>query len=1228
MITNTAVSTAFDARERWVGSQLHVNGELFDGTISSIEVSEVFGDTENLALGTTSSHMLTVRTLSLGSADLTDATLLLKFGAGETPDTKQFMPYGKFYVTSVQSTDDYKSGTITAMDGFCKLQGAYTPSGSIGAGTTFAALTDDVLLGSGLSVDWNASDTYAKSKSTSAAIPSAIPAWFEAQLSAIRSGAYTKTQIIGFIAARFGCNALFNRAGSLVFRRFTDTTYKVDRAHIYQEGFNRTTPDTVVLRAVTFQIPAAMDSSDAAVADTDEEGTSTALPTAPDGWSSTSSGSEYTLGLGRRFILTSPFFFSTDDAQEVYTSVLPSGSFTYQPGALKHRGNPCLEPGDVIKAMDRNGLDVTILLCGVAMYYDGGLYSVITSAGKSDAEDNYLDTGGSSSSGGLSSPSTMAQQLRLSLAELAAVRATIQRLYVQDLTAAHANINMLTADVANIQTIMSGQIGTGELQALHLTSGNVVIDDAVITDAMIADVSADKLQSGTIYTNLIHIMSGSGNLSLTDNTILFQDDAGVPRIQIGKDAQGDYNYYLWDADGNPMWNATGATEFGLNDGIIRDVAVAADANISGDKLNIQSVADALNEDGSLRVDSSQIIMDGTTLSAAFSSVSAKADEASDAVNGLSFGSRNYIRNSQTMVWPDYSLMSHDSGAVVGNALVGTAVVGASSDPASYFETVQTAAPSGETDAVLKLNRADGDTYRFRMNALIPGKYTFAVWLRSDSEVQVTIDQFGTVTEHTVGTEWTHIVVHAVAEAGKMDILIALSGGSTLYLYKGMLQTGSWDTDWKPAPEDTQEQIEAVATNVTTLRTEFSVVQGKVEAKIWQSDIDTAMGTIEEQYSQVTQTLDGITSRVGTLTTVTDGMSTRLTNAESSITQNAKQIALRVTANDVTSLIEQNADAIRLKASKISWQSDNSSMTESGVLTCTSGKIGGWNITSQYLYKWSSDGIYEALMGNGTSASSTFLCVAKKNTDGTTSFPFYVRNNGEVCVDYISFSDNYGAEDPIRQNYIHNSLLMFTNNYYDQLRLTANSLDFGYVTTDDDGSETYTGLCRMYTAPLGQRPKKGIGLLTPTIHQYIEIRSGSASSDPEFVFARTSTAAEAAGIGSSNIGFNLYRDMRMHECDIIDVGNISYASDRRLKSNILDTEAHALDTIRRMKFRKFDWKRSGLHEKLGLIAQELEQVDPYFVAKPQNENDTYSIYTNKLLYLALKAIQELTEGEQS
>lgn len=53
-----------------------------------------------------------------------------------------------------------------------------------------------------------------------------------------------------------------------------------------------------------------------------------------------------------------------------------------------------------------------------------------------------------------------------------------------------------------------------------------------------------------------------------------------------------------------------------------------------------------------------------------------------------------------------------------------------------------------------------------------------------------------------------------------------------------------------------------------------------------------------------------------------------------------KINLKVTADDVASIIEQKADSIRLKASKLSWESTYSSMTESGILTCQGANING------------------------------------------------------------------------------------------------------------------------------------------------------------------------------------------------------------------------------------------------------------------------------------------------
>lgn len=66
-------------------------------------------------------------------------------------------------------------------------------------------------------------------------------------------------------------------------------------------------------------------------------------------------------------------------------------------------------------------------------------------------------------------------------------------------------------------------------------------------------------------------------------------------------------------------------------------------------------------------------------------------------------------------------------------------------------------------------------------------------------------------------------------------------------------------------------------------------------------------------------------------------------ANAAIELNAEAIKSKVTADDVTSQIEQSADAIRCQAKKISWKSDGSEMTETGKLTCNDVNINGGKI---------------------------------------------------------------------------------------------------------------------------------------------------------------------------------------------------------------------------------------------------------------------------------------------
>ena len=86
------------------------------------------------------------------------------------------------------------------------------------------------------------------------------------------------------------------------------------------------------------------------------------------------------------------------------------------------------------------------------------------------------------------------------------------------------------------------------------------------------------------------------------------------------------------------------------------------------------------------------------------------------------------------------------------------------------------------------------------------------------------------------------------------------------------------------------------------------------------------------------------------------------------------------------------------------------------------------------------------------------------------------------------------------------------------------------------------------------------------------------------------------------------------------------SDRRLKENIVECKHKALDYIHQFKFKEYDWKKQEdrpqqAHTKIGLIAQEVQEVDPTLVYE---NGDTLNLDNLRLTNIALKAIQELSQ----
>ncbi len=399
--------------------------------------------------------------------------------------------------------------------------------------------------------------------------------------------------------------------------------------------------------------------------------------------------------------------------------------------------------------------------------------------------------------------------------------------------------------MANIETLLSGSAGVENLQAIHLSSANVVIADATITEAMIAELTASKITSGTLYTGKVRIANDSGeNLLIDGSTLTIKDSNSTVRVQIGEDGQSDYNLYLWDAEGTLIWNAQGLTAEGLggNGAIIKDMHVADDAAISGEKLNITSVAEKLNEDGSITVSAAQVTIDDTTLDVVYTDIT-------DGISTLQTGLTVVQGQITAKVWQtdiETALLADTTNLISSGDFDGYSTFGTDCDwyrSASNYMVVTT---MDEKSCLKITSSTSSTTYRYiRQGINAPaGTYRIQMSLACSNTNTCTL-QVWLGTSITIGN--------------------AKYGGT-------IAEAGTIGTDW------------ATYTMTVTLEEDcsyfFVQAPAQTAASIYVTDIELcsadtlldAMTTITDKYAEITETLDGITAEVGELTTTTDSLS--------------------------------------------------------------------------------------------------------------------------------------------------------------------------------------------------------------------------------------------------------------------------------------------------------------------------------------------------------------------
>ena len=174
----------------------------------------------------------------------------------------------------------------------------------------------------------------------------------------------------------------------------------------------------------------------------------------------------------------------------------------------------------------------------------------------------------------------------------------------------------LSSTVANIDNLLAGNVSSEISHVIKLTAENVSIDEAVIKDLIAANITASMLKAGDISTNQFHITSDDGGMDIKGNTMQFKDANDVVRIQIGRDAQNNFTFCLYDETGKGVLiDSSGIKESAISDGLIKNDMIQV-GTISKDKLAFKT----LDVDENGKTDITNITIDGKGLDVEFKTI--------------------------------------------------------------------------------------------------------------------------------------------------------------------------------------------------------------------------------------------------------------------------------------------------------------------------------------------------------------------------------------------------------------------------------------------------------------------------------------------------------------------------------------------------------------------------------------------------------------------------------
>ena len=768
---------------------------------------------------------------------------------------------------------------------------------------------------------------------------------------------YTCREIIGYIAGLYGKFAVCDRTGKIAFQWFETTA--VQLSDYCYDTPTVATDDITVGRVVC---------------------------------------GDFTAGTGTA--ITYDCLFMTQTQLNAVQKSL--NGFKYRTGEIPLRlGNMLIDAWDMV-SITYGGKTITIPAANISMTYNGGLSMTIEApAEEQSADSESYKSPAQKQAERITADIISAKQALLEKADitelnaqianlenvyaakaditelsaqiatidnLTAKKADVEQLYakkadIDELVADTATLKSLKSDVANIDVLLSGKAGTGELTSIKLTAEN-----AEIATALIKDLTAANFRSKTIETDDFTIKSSSGKLQIVGNTIQIKDVNNTVRVQIGEDGKSDYGIYVTDAGGKIMFTSyDGLHEDGIKSGIIKNDMVADDAHISGSKLDISSVIDGINADNSTYLNTSKVVIDGTsqTINAKFTELTASIGSIGTRTSAL----ESDLSGFRTTVSETYATKSAvDSIQIGGRNLLYDSTGNLKNGWSGNTIITVDGGISGNSLAISRTGYSGNSRYfgtskkRAMTDFKVGTSYTLSAWIKVRSDVGLDASGYVmarfrsaddkklyalslTVSSQTEKDKWIyHEKTWTINDndIAKLEcVALALDKNGMIEACNIKLEKGTKATDWSPAPEDTTAEITSLSSKQSSL----------------EQTVDGFKTTVESTYA----TNDSVTQKVSAVEQKADKISWLVKSGTSASSMELTSEALKIIADTeikgdviVGGVIKSsnyiaNSTGMKLSLATGEWDSKYFKVSNTGTITATGGTIGGFTISNNSLY---------------------------------------------------------------------------------------------------------------------------------------------------------------------------------------------------------------------------------------------------------------------------------------